>query len=159
MEPSSYQNYKDENEYIFPKWIKPNQTSESVISKGWNSLKFLYAQRLLNLSKSENKMIRLRAMEQMRMIKKLDNWQYSLLAHMCDANTAIGLSRTPGVDPKLFVEPPRNYTTYNYYMLVNEAREFLLHLESQASHPCLTKFINQAFAEVTNRDLKIIFKI
>lgn len=159
MEPPSYQNYKDQNEYIFPAWIKPNHATESFLNKGWNSLKFLYAQRLINLSKSENKIIRLKAIEQMRMITKLDNWQYLLLAHMCDANTAIGLSRTPGIDPKLFVEPPHNYVTYNYYMLVNEAREFLLHLESQASHSCLSKFINQAFAEVNKIDLVKIFNL
>lgn len=148
LEPIKEQKVITTEEFSFPKWIEAPRSPETSLNTTWNSLKFIYARRLLNLTNSDNKSIRLRAIKHLAAVKKLENWQYSLLAHTCDAETSVGLARVRQVNPRLFLQPPLKFVDYDRTMLVNEMKDYLTELDKQSNHVCLKKFINQAFVDV-----------
>lgn len=131
-----------------PEWISCDVEKENSISSIWKSLKFTYARRLLNLSKNDNKIVRLRAIKHLAEIKNLEKWQYSLLANTCDASTAVSLARFEGVNKSLFMQPPLKFVDHDHHMLVNDVRHYLSELDRQSNHSCLKKFLSQAFVEV-----------
>lgn len=148
MEPPLQELYKENEEFVAARWLKSYQPSVFNLSRLWNSLKFSYARRLLSMANSGNKGVRVRAVAQLGRISNLDNWHYSLLAHMCDARTAVGLARTKDVDFRFFLEPPFRYMTYNHEMIVNTVKEFLIALHAKSKHLCLGYFISRAFVDV-----------
>lgn len=148
MEPMKHVDHKQEvdDNSVLINWIKGYDNNEhQAAKKGWNSLKFAYARRLLNMTNSENSTVRCRAVKQLAEIKNLDNWHYSLLAHILDARTAVGLARTENVNPRFFIQPPYRYLTYDHEMIINSMKEFLIALNNRSKHSCMTYFINRAF--------------
>ncbi|KAF2904971.1 hypothetical protein ILUMI_01214 [Ignelater luminosus] len=147
MEPMKHVDHKQkvDDNFVLINWIKTYDNNEQAAKKGWNSLKFAYARRLLNMTNSENSAVRRRAVKQLAEIKNLDNWHYSLLAHILDARTAVGLARTEDVDPRFFIQPPYRYLSYNHEMIINSMKEFLIALNNRSKHSCMTYFINRAF--------------
>lgn len=135
-------------EFTYPKYVEAPYNTEKDFSFMWNALKFVYARRLLNLTNNDNKAIRLRAIKQLANVKKLENWQYSLLASTCDATTSVGLARIKDANPRLFLQPTLKFYDYDQSMLVNEMKDYLIELDKQSNHSCLKKFISQAFVEV-----------
>lgn len=143
------------NEFQIPNWIENDDVNENSVSM-WNSLKFVFARRLLNLTNSDNTFIRSRAIKHLASLKNLEKWQYLLIGNMCDATTCVGLARIKGVNSQLFVQPPLKYFDHDHHMLVNEMKIYLTELDKQSDHSCLTKFINQAFAEVFFQKLLLL---
>lgn len=144
MEPRVEQEL-DTKKFVYIDWLKTYKATESTVTRGWNTLKFMFARRLLILANSDNREMRLRAIKHLGGIKNLENWQYSILAHMCNARTAVGLARTPKVDQRFFLQPQLKYATFNHYMLVKTLEEFLKYLNSLSNHRCLAKFISRVF--------------
>lgn len=147
MEPPTYQFYEESRDLKVKRWLVLHQPSIFSLRWIWNRILFAYAQRLLYLANSEERVVRLRAVKHLGMIKSLDNWHYSLLAHMFDAKTAVGLARVKDVDLRFFAEPPFRYITYNHEMFVNTVKEFLMALHATSKHVCLEYFINEAFED------------
>lgn len=148
MEPPLQESYKENEDFVAARWLKSYQPSIFNLSRLWNSLKFSYARRLLSMANSGNRAVRIRAVTQLGRISNLDSWHYSLLAHMCDARTAVGLARARDVDFRFFLEPPFRYITYNHEMIVNTMKEFLIALHAKSKHLCLGYFISRAFIDV-----------
>lgn len=109
---------------------------------------YSYARRLLNIAQSDDRNARVRAVDALAKIKNLDGWHYSLLAHTCDARTAVGLARTKDVDLKFFVNPPDRYVYYNHDKIVSWMKHFLISLTKRSEHPCMAYFIKKAFVNV-----------
>lgn len=148
LEPPMYHFYEDNKDFDIKRWLDLKQPSVFSLRWIWNRILFAYAQRLLFMANSEERTIRLRAVEHLGLIKNLDNWHYSLLAHMYDARTAVGLARIKNVDLRFFAEPPFRYLTYNHEMFVNTMKDFLVALHAKSKHVCLGYFINEAFEDV-----------
>lgn len=148
MEPPIYQFYEENRDFEVKRWLILRQPSIFSLRWLWNRIVFAYAQRLLHMSISGERPIRLKAVKHLGNIKSLDNWHYSLLAHMYDARTAVGLARVKNVDLRFFAEPPFRYVTYNHEMFVNTMKEFLVALHTKSKHVCLEYFINEAFEDV-----------
>lgn len=126
--------------------IDPKQfKSQSPFDRFWDSLSFTYSRRLLNIAQSEDENFRRRAVDALAHIKTLDSWHYSILAHMVDARTAVGLARSENVDLKYFLKPPSRYVIYNHDRIVSWMKHFLISLDRCSKHPCMTYFINKAF--------------
>lgn len=145
MEPQRRELEEDDKDFVTIKWFKTYQNTTSRLNRIWNSLTFSYARRLLSLASSESKAVRWRAIKQLAKIKYLDNWHYTLLAHMCDAKVAVGLARSKDVDLRFFTEPPYKY---NQEMLVNIVKEFLVDLHVKSKHVCIGYFISRVFVDV-----------
>lgn len=148
MEPPIQESCKENTDFVVDGWLKSYHPSIFNLSRLWNSLKFSYARRLLNMASSEHRAVRIRAVDHLGKISNLDSWHYSLLAHMCDAKTAVGLARIRNTDPRLFLEPPFRYLAYNHAMIIKTLKEFLITLHSKSKHVCLGYFISRAFIDV-----------
>ncbi|GLV44251.1 uncharacterized protein CBL_12453 [Carabus blaptoides fortunei] len=122
--------------------------SPSFIDRFWDSVTYSYARRLLNIAQSDDRNARVRAVDALAKIRNLDGWHYSLLAHTCDARTAVGLARTKDVDLKFFVNPPDRYVYYNHDKIVSWMKHFLISLTKHSEHPCMAYFIKKAFVNV-----------
>lgn len=148
MEPPTYQFYEESRDFGVKRWLELRQPSVFSLRWIWNRILFAYAQRLLYLANSDERAVRIRAVKHLGNVKSLDNWHYSLLAHMCDAKIAVGLARVKNVDLRFFAEPPFRYITYNHEMFVNTMKDFLVALHSKSKHVCLEYFINEAFEDI-----------
>lgn len=146
MEPPLHQNMEDKR-FVFIDWLKTYKATESSVAHGWSTLKFVFARRLLSLTNSQNQELRIRAVKHLGGIKNLDNWQYSILAHMSNARTAVGLARIPGIDRRFFTEPSLKYANFDHLMFVKTLEDYLCNLNSNSNHRCLTKFISRVFKE------------
>lgn len=122
---------------------KPEKSS-SLYDRFWDALTFSYARRLLNLAQNENPEIRLRAIRSLAAIHSLDDWHYSLLAHMCDARTAIGLARSKDVDLRYFVCAPNPFVQ-SHVGLAKWVQDFMISLNKTCEHQCLEYFITKKF--------------
>lgn len=147
MEPATKKVY-EAREDVVVKWLRTHHPSVFSLTRIWNSLRFSYAVRLLHLTGSKHKTVRTKAVKNLGQIKELDDWHYSLLAHMCDSRTAVGLARTKDVDLRFFLDPPFRYMTYNHQMFINTMKEFLISLHNKSKHHCLGYFISRAFVDV-----------
>lgn len=133
--------------------IKPKRgRSLSFIDKFWDSVAFTYAKKLLTIAQSDDLRTRKKAVDALSRIKTLDDWHYSLLAHMLDARTAVGLARSEDVDLKYFLKPPNRYVYYNHERIVSWMKHFLTSLEKCSKHPCMSYFISKAFVNPQVRD-------
>lgn len=156
MEPPIYQMYPENQEFETKKWLELRQPSVFNLQWIWSRLIFTYAQRLLHMANSDERSLRIKAINHLGNIKTLDDWHYSILTHMYDARTAVGLARVKNVDLRFFAEPPFRYLMYNHEMFTNRMKEFLVALHAKSKHVCLEYFINEAFEEVHVR--AIIFE-
>lgn len=154
MEPmKAHEHNEDKVEaenYLMINWLKYDDPDENENTKSWKSLKFAYARRLLNMSNSEDQLVRCRAVKHFAKISNLDNWHYSLLAYLIDAKIAVALARTEIVDKRFFYKPTATYFGNNHETIINNMKEFLISLNNNANHSCLRYFINNAFLEQVN---------
>lgn len=154
MEGHKYDEREHENDnnsnYISIEWANNPESSEDVTKYGWKLLMFTYARRLLSLTDNESRTVRHKAVKQLAHITNLDNWQYSLLAHMMSSRTAVALARTSNVENRLFFKPSYIYMNYTHEMLVNSMKELLMALNYRSQHPCLEYFIIKAFIDQVN---------
>lgn len=130
------------------RWIKAHDLNEPFLKRLWRNFKFAYAKRLLNLTTAENTSLRWKAVKHLAHIKDLHNWQYSLLASSCDPKTAVALARVDGVDRRYFLQPPGFSMVCNQDYLIHIIKDFLVFLENESKHPCITNFISNSFADV-----------
>lgn len=144
-EPIADMKEKKDN-YVFIDIQKAQEYQDFSFYSSWGNLKFSLAKRLLILANNDNKFIRTKAVRQLARIKKLDYWQFALLATMIDAKTAVGLARTENVDPRLFIEPPIQYLGHTQTMIINVMKDLLVNLHAKSQHPCMGVFISKAFA-------------
>lgn len=147
VEPTAVEKSKDEDFFIIDITGDPNRHETSYLQK-WTALKFSFAKRLLVLATSDNRFIRRKAVRQLAKIKKLESWQYSQLADMIDARTAVGLARTPDVDPRIFNNPPLRFLGHTHEMIVNVMKDLLINLHAMSQHPCMGYFISKAFRDL-----------
>jgi hypothetical protein len=154
---------KPENEdFVVIDMGREQEGQDASFRSNWSSFKFSFAKRLLILANSENKYLRKKAVRQLARIKKLDNWQFNLLSNMIDARTAVGLARTPDVDPRFFIPPPLRYLGHTHNMIVDVMKDLLVNLHAISQHPCMDYFISKAFSDIDvsvtrNNDKQIIF--
>ncbi|XP_044259794.1 protein SERAC1 isoform X1 [Tribolium madens] len=147
VEPTAIEKAKDDDFFVIDITGDPNRQETSYLQK-WNALKFSFAKRLLVLASSDNRFLRKRAVRQLARIKKLETWQYSQLADMIDARTAVGLARTPGVEPRLFNNPPLRFLGHTHDMIVDVMKNLLVNLHATSQHPCMGYFISKAFVDL-----------
>lgn len=159
MEPPIYQFYEENRDFEMKRWLNLKPPSMFSLRWIWNRIVFAYAQRLLYMANSTERPIRLKAVKHLGSIKSLDNWHYSLLTHMYDARTAVGLARVKDIDLRFFAEPPVRYLTYDHKMFVNTMKDFLVALHAKSKHVCLEYFINEAFEDVHVIYPKIYFSL
>ncbi|CAH1373103.1 unnamed protein product [Tenebrio molitor] len=140
---------KPENEdFVVIDMGREQEGQDASFRSNWSSFKFSFAKRLLILANSENKYLRKKAVRQLARIKKLDNWQFNLLSNMIDARTAVGLARTPDVDPRFFIPPPLRYLGHTHNMIVDVMKDLLVNLHAISQHPCMDYFISKAFSDI-----------
>lgn len=144
MEPPIHHD-ANEKHFVFNNWLDQYKTTQNTFTKGWNALKFIVARKLIHVANSDSLDMRLRAVKHLAEIGNLEDWQYAILAHMCNAKTAVGLARTAGVDGRFFMEPQLKYSEMSHYMLVQTLEDFLIYLNNRSNHRCLAKFISRVF--------------
>ncbi|XP_022905286.1 protein SERAC1 isoform X2 [Onthophagus taurus] len=142
----------DENVYAITidaaRWIKVPNSEESFLIKQWKALKFAYARRLLSLTKADSHVIRTKATLQLAKIKDLESWQYAQLAHSSNARTAIALARLPDADLRYQIQPLVSPNRISTEYLVNVLRDFLVYLERQSAHHCISNFLSSSFSDL-----------
>ncbi|XP_060524697.1 protein SERAC1 isoform X2 [Cylas formicarius] len=127
--------------------IKPfiESKQNNAISKFCDTLKFIYARRLLAVAKSTEKYFRLKAINQLSSLNYLTDWHCELIANMVDPHTAVALARIKHTDERFFLEPPYRYHNYDKDILINAMREFLITVYEKSRHPCVGYFLSKAF--------------
>lgn len=133
----------------------------------WDSIKFEYAKRLLNLTnnsstsqvkqylnvtKLENLenitfQLRWRATKALAKLGNLPDVQYSLLANICNPYAAVGLARMAGSDSRFFAEPPLHHRKYEHKKVMKAIKRLLINLNKQYDHSCLEYFLQTALMD------------
>nr|XP_031360217.1 protein SERAC1 [Lonchura striata domestica] len=107
---------------------------------------------LLKRSQSEDKAIRLQAVQDLASNSHWHDYQYVTVAQTCDQRTAIGLARSKDVDLRFFLPPPplpkiKTVSTGKDYSIEDELRLLLVSLPQTGLDPCVQYFTSLALSE------------
>ncbi|KAM9798641.1 protein SERAC1 [Neosynchiropus ocellatus] len=104
---------------------------------------------LLKRTQSENKTIRLQAVQELADNHHWHDYQYQTAAQILDQRTAIGLARTPQVDLRFFRPPPVLPLLEDGLPLEDELRQLLASLPQSEVDRCVQYFTSLALREST----------
>ncbi|XP_064269488.1 protein SERAC1 isoform X1 [Passer domesticus] len=107
---------------------------------------------LLKRSQSEDKAIRLQAVQDLASNSHWHDYQYVTAAQTCDQRTAIGLARSKDVDLRFFLPPPplpkiKTVSKGKDYPIEDELRLLLVSLPQTGLDPCVQYFTSLALRE------------
>ncbi|XP_039915237.1 protein SERAC1 isoform X2 [Hirundo rustica] len=107
---------------------------------------------LLKRSQSEDKAIRLQAVQDLASNSHWHDYQYGTVAQTCDQRTAIGLARSKDVDLRFFLPPPplpkiKTVSKGKDYPIEDELRLLLVSLPQSGLDPCVQYFTSLALRE------------
>ncbi|XP_041873049.1 protein SERAC1 isoform X2 [Corvus kubaryi] len=102
---------------------------------------------LLKRSQSEDKAVRLQAVQDLASNSHWHDYQYGTVAQTCDQRTAIGLARSKDVDCRFFLPPPPLPKIKTDYPIEDELRLLLVSLPQTGLDPCVQYFTSLALRE------------
>nr|XP_054484569.1 protein SERAC1 isoform X2 [Agelaius phoeniceus]XP_054484570.1 protein SERAC1 isoform X2 [Agelaius phoeniceus] len=102
---------------------------------------------LLKRTQSEDKAIRLQAVQDLASNSHWHDYQYVTVAQTCDQRTAIGLARSKDVDLRFFLPPPPLPKIKTDYPIEDELRLLLVSLPQTGLDPCVQYFTSLALRE------------
>ncbi|NXJ51164.1 SRAC1 protein, partial [Spizaetus tyrannus] len=102
---------------------------------------------LLKRSQSEDKEVRLQAVQDLANNSHWHDYQYGTVAQTCDQRTAIGLARSKDIDLRFFLPPPPLPKIKNDYPIEDELRLLLVSLPQTGLDPCVQYFTSLALRE------------
>ncbi|XP_061845021.1 protein SERAC1 isoform X2 [Colius striatus] len=102
---------------------------------------------LLKKSQSEDREIRLQAVQDLANNRHWHDYQYGTVAQTCDQRTAIGLARSKDIDLRFFLPPPPLPKIKNDYAIEDELRLLLVSLPQTGLDPCVQYFTSLALRE------------
>ncbi|XP_013814584.2 protein SERAC1 isoform X3 [Apteryx mantelli] len=102
---------------------------------------------LLKRSQSEDKEVRLQAVQDLAKNSHWHDYQYSTVAQACDQRTAIGLARSKDIDLRFFLPPPPLPKIMDDYPIEDELRLLLVSLPQTGLDPCVQYFTSLALRE------------
>ncbi|NXW27367.1 SRAC1 protein, partial [Phaetusa simplex] len=102
---------------------------------------------LLKKSQSEDKEVRLQAVQDLANNSHWHDYQYGTVAQTCDQRTAIGLARSKNVDLRFFLPPPPVPKIKSDYPIEDELRVLLVSLPQTGLDPCVQYFTSLALRE------------
>ncbi|XP_065171055.1 protein SERAC1-like isoform X2 [Atheta coriaria] len=158
FDPSIIDIFEDGKQPAYPnnynKWITSKYSEvHGTFHQFHNFFRFTYAKRLMGLAKCDNQWYRVRAIHHLTNLK-LEEWQCSIIAHMCDARAAIGIARSTDSlekSKKFFLPPPRIYGTYNNQLLLHTIKDYMHSMykdsKHRTAHTCLRKTISKIFLQ------------
>ncbi|XP_046771074.1 protein SERAC1 isoform X3 [Gallus gallus] len=102
---------------------------------------------LLKRTQSEDKEVRLQAVQELAKNTHWHDYQYGTVAQTCDQRTAIGLARSKDIDLRFFLPPPSLPKMKNDYLIEDELRLLLVSLPQTGLDPCVQYFTSLALRE------------
>ncbi|NXL88747.1 SRAC1 protein, partial [Alectura lathami] len=102
---------------------------------------------LLKRTQSEDKEVRLQAVQDLVKNSHWHDYQYVTVAQTCDQRTAIGLARSKDVDLRFFLPPPPLPKLKNDCLTEDELRLLLVSLPQTGLDPCVQYFTSLALRE------------
>ncbi|XP_073997793.1 protein SERAC1 isoform X3 [Rhodnius prolixus] len=111
----------------------------------WQHKKSMIAWRLLEMSQSEVKEERIKAIRTLVSLKHLQDHDYCHLAQLSNADNAVALARSKNVDLRFFLNPSWSKSSTDKNELINRLRDLLHVLNRAQKHVCLKYFLNKAF--------------
>ncbi|XP_074846406.1 protein SERAC1 isoform X2 [Carettochelys insculpta] len=102
---------------------------------------------LLKRSQSEDRIVRLQAVQQLAENGHWHDYQYRTVAQACDQRTAIGLARSKDVDLRFFLPPPPLPKVKDDYAIEDELRLLLVSLPQTDLERCVQYFTSLALRE------------
>ncbi|XP_021247271.1 protein SERAC1 isoform X4 [Numida meleagris] len=102
---------------------------------------------LLKRTQSEDKEVRLQAVQDLAQNTHWHDYQYSTVAQTCDQRTAIGLARSKDIDLRFFLPPPSLPKMKNDCLIEDELRLLLVSLPQTGLDPCVQYFTSLALRE------------
>uniref|UniRef100_A0A8C8VNX4 Protein SERAC1 n=1 Tax=Pelusios castaneus TaxID=367368 RepID=A0A8C8VNX4_9SAUR len=102
---------------------------------------------LLKRSQSEDRLVRLQAIQQLAEAGHWHDYQYRTIAQACDQRTAIGLARSKDIDLRFFLPPPPLPKVKDDYAIEDELRILLVSLPQTDLEKCVQYFTSLALRE------------
>ncbi|XP_073193888.1 protein SERAC1 isoform X4 [Lepidochelys kempii] len=102
---------------------------------------------LLKRSQSEDRTIRLQAVQQLAESGHWHDYQYRTVAQACDQKTLIGLARSKDIDLRFFLPPPHLPKVKDDYAIEDELRLLLVSLPQTDLEQCVQYFTSLALRE------------
>ncbi|XP_065536705.1 protein SERAC1 isoform X1 [Lathamus discolor] len=102
---------------------------------------------LLKRTQSEDKEVRLQAVQDLANNSHWHGYQYGTVAQTCDQRTAIGLARSKDTNLRFFLPPPPLPKIKNDYTIEDELRLLLVSLPQTDLDPCVQHFTSLALRE------------
>ncbi|XP_038253802.1 protein SERAC1 isoform X6 [Dermochelys coriacea] len=102
---------------------------------------------LLKRSQSEDRTIRLQAVQQLAENGHWHDYQYRMVAQACDQKTLIGLARSKDIDLRFFLPPPHLPKVKDDYAVEDELRLLLVSLPQTDLEKCVQYFTSLALRE------------
>ncbi|XP_075780643.1 protein SERAC1 isoform X2 [Pelodiscus sinensis] len=102
---------------------------------------------LLKRSQSEDRIIRLQAVQQLAENSHWHDYQYRTFAQACDQRTAIGLARSNNIDLRFFLPPPPLPKLKDDHSIEDELRLLLVSLPQTDLEQCVQYFTSLALRE------------
>ncbi|KAM4680512.1 protein SERAC1 isoform 2-T2 [Amazona ochrocephala] len=102
---------------------------------------------LLKRTQSEDKEVRLQAVQDLANNSHWHGYQYGTVAQTCDERTAIGLARSKDINLRFFLPPPPLPKVKNDYTIEDELRLLLVSLPQTYLDPCVQHFTSLALRE------------
>ncbi|XP_056423075.1 protein SERAC1 isoform X2 [Hyla sarda] len=102
---------------------------------------------LLKGTQSEDRRIRLEAVQNMAGIHYWHDYQYRTVAQACDRRTTVGLARTKDVDMRFFLPPPALPKVDHNHSMEDEIRQLLSSLPQTEFDQCIKYFTSLALRE------------
>ncbi|OCT79996.1 protein SERAC1 [Xenopus laevis] len=102
---------------------------------------------LMKNAQSQDKTVRLKAVEEMAGIHHWHNYQYRTVAQACDKQTTIGLARSKNTDLRFFLPPPTLPKVNDNYSIENGLRQLLSSLPQTELDRCVKYLTSLALRE------------
>ncbi|KAM7172431.1 protein SERAC1 [Macrochelys suwanniensis] len=102
---------------------------------------------LLKRSQSDDRIIRLQAVQQLTENGHWHDYQYRTVAQACDQRTVIGLARSKDIDLRFFLPPPPLPKVKDDYAIEDELRLLLVSLPQTDLEQCVQYFTSLALRE------------
>ncbi|XP_026505519.1 protein SERAC1 [Terrapene carolina triunguis] len=102
---------------------------------------------LLKRSQSEDRIVRLQAVQQLAENGHWHDYQYRTVAQACDQRTVIGLARSKDIDLRFFLPPPPLPKVKDDYAIEDELRLLLVSLPQTDLEQCVQYFTSLALRE------------
>lgn len=115
----------------------------NILLRWWVAAQKSLAWRLMHVVKVGNKYEKERAIKSLANLKILSDWDCQTLAQACDAQTAVALARTEGVNLRFFLQPPKLFKKpLRGKELKEKIIDLLQAMEIQNHHSCLENFLS-----------------